>query len=134
MGNHNSHLQEPGIPKVSADPTAARFEFGDGRVRDVRRAAEIKVGNAGHIRALIAFALEADIPALLRNGAPEALDGPLDFIRHVLTIRNHEVDTPLKVNGAGHHVPTVVAFGEGPSRVDRGPLLAASYSEWAVAE
>ena len=34
----------------------------------------------------------------------------------------------------GHYVLSVVAFGNGPSRVDRGPNLAASYFEWTLLE
>ena len=42
-------------------------------------ALEIPVGVAGNTRMFTAFALEADIPALLRKGAAEALGGQLDF-------------------------------------------------------
>ena len=96
LEHHNSRLRQLGILKVSTYPTTARFKFGDGRVREVRYAADIKIGFAGRGGAFRAFALEPDIRALLREGASEALGGQLDFVRNVLGIRNHGVDIPLK--------------------------------------
>ena len=94
--NHNSHMQKLGIPEVSTYPTAARFEFCDGRVGEVRYAADIKVGIAGRRGAFTAFALEADAPALLSRRVPESLGGRLDFARGVLTIRNRGADMPCE--------------------------------------
>ena len=58
--------------------------------------------------------------------------GQLHFARNVLEIRNRGADVPREVNEIGHYVLSAVAFGKGPSRVDRGPKLAASFSEWAA--
>ena len=44
------------------------------------------------------------------------------------------MDIPLKVNEMGHYALCVVAFGKGPSCVDRVPNLAASYLEWALSK
>ena len=44
----------------------ARFRLGDGRLGEVRRAADTPAGFAGRRGKFTAFALEADIPALLR--------------------------------------------------------------------
>ena len=60
-------------------PSSARFKFGDGRIGEVNREADIKVGIAGHKGAFTAFALDAEIPSLLRKGALEALGAQLDF-------------------------------------------------------
>ena len=104
-------------------------KLGDGRVGEVRHAADIKVGIAARRGALTVFVLEADIPALLRKVAPDALGGQLDCERGIAAIRNRGVDIPLTVNGTGHYVLSVVAFGRGPSCVDRGPNSAVSHFE-----
>ena len=57
----------------------ARFKFGGGRLGEVRCAADTKVGMVGRRGALAAFVLKADAPALLRQGAIEALGGQTDF-------------------------------------------------------
>ena len=64
----------------------ARFKCGDGRVGEVRHAADIKVGSAGCRGAFMVFVSEAEMPALLREGALEALGGKPDFGRDTLTI------------------------------------------------
>ena len=53
--------------------TIARFKFGDGRVGEVMYAADIKVGIAECGGAFAAFVLVADIPALPRKAALEAI-------------------------------------------------------------
>ena len=40
LGNHVSRLQKMGTPKASTYPTFARLKFGDGRVEEVRCAAD----------------------------------------------------------------------------------------------
>ena len=112
----------------------ARFKFGDGRVGEVKFAADIEVGAPSSRGTFGAFLLEADNPALLRKGALEALGGQLDFARDVSAVRNHGVNFPLKVNEMGRRALSVVGFGTGPSCADRGPNLAESYCEWAVME
>ena len=129
LGNHNSYLRKLGSQKVAPPPTTARLKCGDGRVGEVRRAADTQVGVAGSRGACTAFALEADIPALLREGAPGALGGQLNFERDILTIRNQGAAIPLTVNETGHYVLSAAAFATGPSCVDRGPNWAASYLE-----
>ena len=57
----------------------ARFKFGDGREGEVKHATDIKVGVAACKGAFTAFAPDADIPDLLREGAWEALGGQLNF-------------------------------------------------------
>ena len=80
--------------------------------------------------------LDADIPALLRKRALEALGGQLESERDISTIRQHGVDIPRQVNEIEYNVLTVVAFAKGPSRVDRsrGASRAASYFERALLE
>ena len=108
----------------------ARFKFGDGEIGEVKHAADIKVGIAGCKGASTAFVLDADIPAFLRKGAWGALGGQCDFERDILTIRIHGARVPLRVNEMGDYVLSVVEFGQGPPRLDPGPILAASYFEW----
>ena len=75
------------------------------------------------------FALDADIPALLRKCASEALGGQLDFEQDVSSLRKHGANAPPRVNEMGHAVLRVVEFGRGPPRPDQGPNLAASHFE-----
>ena len=72
----NSILAKHGFPKVTTYPSKARFRFGDERLGEVRRAGDIPCG-----RYFTAFVSDGDIPALLREGAVEALGGQLDFLR-----------------------------------------------------
>ena len=119
-----------GFLKEAPCSTTARLKFGDGRVGGVKRAAEIKVcGIPGRRGAVAAFVLDADIPALLREGALEALGGQLDFEHDSVTLRKHGVEVPLGVNEMGHYVLSVAQCGKGPPCVDRGPNEAASYFE-----
>ena len=80
------------------------------------------------------MALRAEIPALLRKGALDALGDPLDFEKDALSPTRHGVMAPLQVNEAGDYILSVVEFGTGPPRSDRRPSLAASYFEWSFSE
>ena len=66
VANHNLSLGRLGMEKVHLYPSAARFKFGDGRIGEVQYAANISVGIAGRKGASTAFAMDAEIPALLR--------------------------------------------------------------------
>ena len=113
--------------KAAPSPSSARFKFGDGRTGEVKHAADSKVGVAGCKGACAAFVLGAEIPALVCEEALEALGAQLDFEKDTLSRLRHGVRVPLRVNAMGHYVVSVVEFG-------RGPNLAASRFEWAVAE
>ena len=63
LENHNRITNRKGYQEVSTYPSSARFRFGDGRLGDVRRAADIPVGVAGGEGASTAFVLDVDIPA-----------------------------------------------------------------------
>ena len=67
-GRHNRISAQNEFPQLSTYPGCARFKFGDGRLGEVRCAADNPVGIAGTTGKLTAFATEADIPALLRRG------------------------------------------------------------------
>ena len=97
LRHHNSMMGQVGLPRVSTYPAPARFKFGDGRMGNVKFAADITVGIAGYKGTFTAFALVSDIPALLRNGALEDLRGRLDFPRDTLTPGFRGVGIPLKV-------------------------------------
>ena len=79
-------MSRKGYQNVSASPASARFRFGGGRLGAGRHATGIPVGIAGGKGAFAAFALDAEIPALLRKGALEVLGGLQDF--HVIFRRN----------------------------------------------
>ena len=94
LENHNWPLGRRGYQKASTYPSSARFRFGDGCQGEVRRAADIPVAVVGRRGKFTAFVLGADIPALLREGALEAMGGQLDFPRDLLTLRKRGVGTP----------------------------------------
>ena len=75
LDHHNRLAERHGFRRVSTYPQKARFRLGDGRVGNVRHAVDIPAGIAGNTAKLTAFVLRADIPALLREGATEALGG-----------------------------------------------------------
>ena len=134
LDNRHLFLQNLGFPKVMPYSTSARLKFGGGRVGEVRHAADIKVGIAWRKIAFATFVLDADIPALMRKGALEALGGRLSFERGILSIRTHGLNVPPGANAMGHYVQCVLEFGKGPPRLKRGPALAASYFEWSFSE
>ena len=76
-------LEQHKFQRVPAYPSQTQFHFSDGRVGDVRYAADIPAGVAGDKGKLTAFDLDADIPALLCKGAAEALRGKWIFSRFV---------------------------------------------------
>ena len=75
LGRRISILERWGVRRTETYYARAHFEFGDSRLGEVRCAVEILAGTAGGRRKFTAFALEADIPALSRKGASEALVG-----------------------------------------------------------
>ena len=108
-------------------PARARFKFGEGRFGEARNAADSPAGIVGGRGKFAAFFLGADIPALLRTGALEALGGQLGCARNVLTLGEMGVDVPLKVNGMGRFVLSPGLFGMGRKKSARGPTHWASY-------
>ena len=67
-----------GLPRVTTYPTRARFEFGGGRMGYAHFSADIVVGIVDSKGNMTVSALDADIPAFLREGAMEAFGGPPD--------------------------------------------------------
>ena len=108
LARHNRILGRRGIPRVTTCPSKATFRPGDGCLGEARHAADIPVGVAGIRGRLTAFAPEADIPALLRSRAMEALGGQLDFLRGSLNLRRQGEQIPLRVNRVGHHILSAV--------------------------
>ena len=75
LAHHNSILEKHGFPRVATYPSNAKFRRGDGRLGEVRHAADIPVRIAGNKGKFTAFALDGDSPALLPKVAMEALGG-----------------------------------------------------------
>ena len=115
LARHNRILDRYGIERVFTCSSKATFRLGGRRLGEVRHAADIPVGIAGNKGKFAAFALNADIPALLRKGAMEALGGQLDFLRGSLVLRRQGVEIPLAVNRAGHYILSVVELRKDPS-------------------
>ena len=91
-------------------------DFGDGRLREVRHATDTLVRVARSKGKFTAFTLGADIPGLLRRGAPEVPGGHLDFSRDLLTLDKRGVSMPKRVNRMGQRILRVVDSGEDPPR------------------
>ena len=123
--------EKAGRPHISTQPAQARFKFGDGRMGDVEIAADITAGIAGPKGAFTDFALDAEIPALLRKGALEALRGRSDFSRGTPTLGSRGVGIPPKVNDMGHYILSVVNFEWRRGGVERSPNFSASRVERA---
>ena len=98
---HNSILNCRGVSRAETYPACAGFKFGDGRLGDVRCAADIPLGIFGARGTFMALAPEAGIPGLLREGALEVLGGRRLFTRNIRTLRRRGVDIPLELNGTG---------------------------------
>ena len=130
LSRHNSPLEQKGFLRVLTYPAQARFKFGDGRTGNVCFAADITEGTAGAKGALTAFALDADIPALLRKGALEALAGQLDFARNTLILGSRGIGIPHRVNAMGHYILSVDDFPADPVTPGVGSPFSASFSEW----
>ena len=64
--------------------------------------------------ACAACAPDAEIPALLRMGALEALGDRLDLEQGALSFTRHGVRVPLRANATGHYILSVVEFGKRP--------------------
>ena len=97
----------------------------------VKFAADITVGGAGAKGAFTARALDADIPAVLRRGASEALGGRLDFFRAPLRWVSEEWESPSKSMIWGAIFLSVANFGRCRGGVERSPNFSASIAEWA---
>lgn len=63
LSNRNLPPEKHGLPRVSTYSACARFQFGDGRLGEVRLAVDIHAGIEVRKRTFAAFALDADIPA-----------------------------------------------------------------------
>ena len=119
-----------GFPRVLTYPAQARFKFGDGRTGNVCFAADIAAGCAGAKGAFTAFALDADIPALLCEKALEAPAGQLDFARSTLTLGSRGFGITPKVNAVGHHILSVVDFPAALARMGAASHFSAPLLEW----
>ena len=120
-----------GRREVSTYPSSARCHSCDGRLGDVRHAADIPAGIAGSTGEFTASALDADMPALSRTCAIVAQGRHLDFPRFVLDGRRQGVTIPLRVNRMGRYFVISVDFGQDASRKVRGPVVSVSYFEGA---
>ena len=95
MQHHNEIWERKGAPCGEFYLACARLKSGDGRLGEVRCAADIPAGIAGNPGKFTASVLDASTLALLRRGAPEALGGHLDFSRNISALRKQGVDTLL---------------------------------------
>ena len=111
LGHHNEILGRWGVPRPENDPACTRCRCGDGRLGEARCAADISLGIAGNRTKFTAFAVEADIPALLRKGAMGALGGQLVVSRDISTLRKQGADNPTRLDNLGPDVLSAVSFG-----------------------
>ena len=116
LAHRNRILERFGIPGVTANPPQARFRFGDGRLGEVRHAADVPVGIAGNKGMFTAFELDGDVPALLRDGDLEALRVQWDFLRGSLNLRRQGEQITVGLDRARRYILSVVDFRRGSSR------------------
>ena len=110
VGHHNEYSEREENPRVTAYAACARYKFGDGRLGEVRRAADISAGIAGSRGKFAPSATEKDISALLRRGALGGLGGRSNPFRDISSLRKQGEAIPLKVHQMGHYVLRVIAF------------------------
>ena len=67
-GRYSPNSERGGVPRAGTFRARARSNFGDGRLAEVRREADIPVRITNGSGEFVAFALEADIPSSLRTG------------------------------------------------------------------
>ena len=77
--HRNKILVGKGIDRVATYSACAQLKFGDGRLGEVRCAAEIPAGTACCRGTRTACVLEAEILALFRKAELETLWGPVGF-------------------------------------------------------
>ena len=65
LDRRSSVLKEFGVLPAQQYPARARFEFGEGRLIEVRYAIDVPAGTDGGRGKFTAFLMGADIPALL---------------------------------------------------------------------
>ena len=115
------------IQPAQTYPARARFKFRNGRVGDVRYAADIPAGIAGGRGEIAASLLGADIAALLREGALGSLGGQSDYTRNAAALKKMCVDVPLEVRGMGHYGLRAALFGGKCEKSVRGLTYSVSY-------
>ena len=101
LEHHNCISERRGFYGVSPNPPSARFRFGDGRMGEARHAGDIPACIARSKGKFSAFAADAEIPALLREGPLETPGGELDLSRDMSTLRKQRVGSPPRVNRIG---------------------------------
>ena len=111
---HQNKISEcRGIRHFTTYPVCARIHLGDGRLGEVRCAADTPAGIAGSREEIAACGPEAGIRTL---GFP-----PRSF-----TWRKQGADTPLKLNHSGHYVLSAVAIGTVLPHNSDGPRRSAA--------
>ena len=126
----NRILQGRGSKEVSSYPPSARFRFGDDRLGEVRRPADISAGIPIRKGEFTVFVLDADIPTLLRKGALEVLEGQLDYTRGISTLHKQRAGITPKENNMGRLILSAVGFGADPPRYSECPEVSASFVGW----
>ena len=102
-----------GRPVAVAFPAMASSKFGNGKLGQVFCAAGVPVAIAVRREMFCDFLVGAEIPALLREGALEAMDGGLDVSRKCLHLAKWGTDAPLRSNAPGCYVLNVATFDDG---------------------
>ena len=99
-------LRTLGRADAKLAPASARSRYGDCHVGDVHKAALTPItfmGCAGHF---MAYAVDADVPALLGKEALGTLGAHLDFCQRVRTLETLCAD----MGAVGRYILTVAVF------------------------
>ena len=111
VGHRNEYSEREENPRVTAYAACARYKFGDGRLGEVRRAADISAGIAGSRGKFAPSATETEgISAFLRRGALGGVGGRSGLFRDISSLRKQEEAIPLKAHQVGHCVLRVIFF------------------------
>ena len=94
LAHRSSLLGNMCLPRVTTYPAWARFKFGDGRMGDVRFAADITAGTAGARGNFAASALDADSTAFVLERGVGGPRRPAGFFSRNPHVGLKEVETP----------------------------------------
>ena len=111
-----------GTPCAKPYPARARCKFGGSRLGGMRSEADIPVGLGGR-GTLAAFALKAEMEALSRKGASEALGGQLDVAHISLMVSKQGGGYPARIKWSWPLRFRRNLLWEGARKVGKGPNL-----------
>ena len=118
LNNRNAILRTLGRAGAKLTPASARRNDG-GHVGDVgiaHMAATAPIAVMGCTGHLMAYVVDADVPAPLGGDAPETLGAHLDFCQRIPAFEASGADIPPRMGAVGHYILNAADF---PGSVNR---------------